>query len=362
MNKEPIRKIFREFDRVQFADWLWRGLQSFYALPPSDRAMAFDHVGLQIIQQESICAGLALIYEEFVPEPNQLIFRQAIGDVMRKQGNNPNAPESAFSDLIYLLMRIRATESLSALLPAVGNGLIGKRCPDILYETITALKSLAPSTPAHDTARDLIDSINFDEGYLFEATKVLIECEPSRISQIVLDFEPRLSQLRETTYELGGNEWTVFCEAADDWARHILLLGPISSVQELWIKADHSTEQVWLFELLFTNNSIPIDFIHDQLSDKYFIKCCGKKVQLNISDKDYWTRRKLLSESARHETEKWLKDPDDIVNKAVINLDDKPETGEEEIAYTIGSLIGDRLPFIVQQDSSVCPRYQTALM
>ena len=110
MSKSPINKELARFDRAQFADWLWRGLRSFYASPPSDRSGAFDYVGPLIRKQETLCEGLALVYQDYVPESRQLLFRLAVGDVLRNHANNSNAPLSAFQDLIYLLARIRATE------------------------------------------------------------------------------------------------------------------------------------------------------------------------------------------------------------------------------------------------------------
>lgn len=218
MNKDTIRSTLNQFDREKFADWLWRGLRSFYTSPSSERIRTFDGAGILIVQQESLCEGLARVYEECTQEPKQVMFRQAIGDVLRDQANNPNAPFDAFRDLIYLIARIRATESLSALLPTVGTGYLGKHYPNILYDTVAVLRSLAPSTQAYKTAFSLINCANFDDGYLFEAMKVLVECEPSCASEIVLKLEPRLSQLRQAAQERGGDEWTAFCEVAADWA------------------------------------------------------------------------------------------------------------------------------------------------
>lgn len=355
MNKNTNKKNFQKFDREQFADWLRRGLQAFYKFPPSDRAMAFEFVGLHIVQQLSVSAGLAFVYENFVPRANQLKFRQAIGDVMRKFANDATVPKAAFSDLIYLIMRIRASESLNALFPVVGNGLIGKKYPDVLYEAITALRSLAPDTAAYDTARNLINSTNFDDGYLFEATKVLVECEPSQTSKVVLDFEPRLSELHQRTHRLGCNEWSEFCEAADDWACDILKLKPISALQELWVKADFSARQSWLLDVLFFNKSIPVDLRYDESSDKYFMKCLGKIVQVDVSDKDCWTRMKLLRESTFRELQSQLNDAAGMVN----GDDGIDGTVDEEYENIINGLTKNVVPLISQRGPGGSSDYQS---
>ena len=162
MRTYPTSKAMAGFDRSEFADWLWRGLQSFYALPPSGRNRAFDDFGLLIRQQESVVEGLACIYEDHVQKSRKLLFRQAVGDALRNQGNAESSPLQAIQDLIYLLSRIRATESLDSLLPTVGAGMLGKRHPDIFFETFAALKSLTPSMQAYKAARNLVNSRAID--------------------------------------------------------------------------------------------------------------------------------------------------------------------------------------------------------
>ena len=44
---------------------------------------------------------------------------------------------------------------------------------------------LAPSAYAYQTAREVVSAANFDDGYLFEAIKVLVECEPSQVAVVV---------------------------------------------------------------------------------------------------------------------------------------------------------------------------------
>jgi len=329
MSKNTIYKTFEKFDRDAFADWLWRGLRSFYSSPPSERVNAFDYAGLLIMAQESVSEGLGQVYDECVPESQKLMFRQAIGDVLREHGNDPGAPTPAFQDLIYLVVRIRATESLKALLPTIGNGLLGKRYPDILYDTIAALRFLAPSARAYDAALDLIDSPNFDDGYLFEALKVLVECEPSRTSGIVLMFELRLSDLRRSVQNLGEDEWNAFCEAANDWAEHILKLGPETWIKDLWEKANHTPEQSWLFECLFSRKDIPVRIYKKELPDEYFIEYRSKKIPIMVSKKDKWTRKPLILKSLLEETFQWADDPDDIVNV----IDESTNTGIHMAAH-----------------------------
>jgi hypothetical protein len=325
MNDNPIYIKLGQFTREEFADWLWRGLQLFYSSPPSNKINAFDDVGYLILQQESVCEGLAYVYENYVPESKRLLFRQAIGDVLRERGSINSEPINAFLDLIYLTARINATESLSALLPIIGNGPMGKQNPDVFFDTFAVLRSLAPSIHAYEAAFDLINSANFDDGYIFEAIKVLVECEPSQTAKFILFLEPRLSQLRKETRELGGDEWLTFCEVAVDWVQHILKLAPISWLKELWEEASHDSDQLWLFSLIFaSNHNFPRLFIKYGASDTYFIRSDSREVPLKVSDKDIWTRRALRRVLICCEFYEWSDSDSDLVNNIYLPHEKKP--------------------------------------
>lgn len=344
MKSDFLEQLFAQYDREKFADWIWRGLLSFYTVSPAERAATFDNAGGLILQYESVCEGLAVIYEDFVPANKQLSFRQAIGDILREKSHDYSDLFSVFQDLIYLIIRLKANESLSALLPTVGNGVLGKRYPGLLYETITALGSLAPSDYAYKTAFKLIDSVNFDDGYLFEAMKVLIECKPDDTAKIVLKLEPRLTQLYWKTKHIGRDEFKIFCDTAEDWAEFILKRGTISWLSELWEKASHSTNQVWLFSLLFGNKSVPLVLNRDRSKDVYWINYRSKKVKVKVSEKDYYTRSMLLRKFASEEILAWANNPSDKINEAHLLV----RTTRHGRTATLGQLISSKLQHIAK--------------
>jgi hypothetical protein len=289
-----------------FADWLWRGLLSFYSSSLSEKINAFDEYGPLIVQQETVSEGLAQVYEAFIPRTRQLIFRQAIGDVLRDHANGQGVPQDAFQDLIYLIARIRATESLDALLPSVGNGALGRLFPGILYEALSVLRLLAPSNYAKDVALQLVDCSNFDDGYLFEAIKVIIECNPIDTTKTILRLHKRLNLLRNYSLEHGGEEWNAFQFAANDFAQTILTLAP-TSLTSLWQQSTHLPEDTWLFELFISNTAIPVSFVPDPSSLNYLFEVNHEDktstIPVRTSHKTDWTRRllerKLVFEHAR---------------------------------------------------------------
>ncbi len=353
MKKDKTIMIFSQFTREEFADWLWRGLQSFYSSQPSERDSAFDYVGYFINQQESVFDGIARVYKEFIIESKQLMFRQAIGDVLREQANNQSAPLPAFQDLIYLIAKIRDQESLNAILPTIGNGFISKKYPDILYETLATLRLLAPSNHAFNTASELIDCVNFNEGYLFEAIKVLAECEPSNISAIILKLEPRINQLRQSVFELDQDEKIAFYDAANDCVRHLLKFGTITWIKDFWENASHSIDQIWLFELLFDNEDIPINLIYEEKNDSYYIDYKSKRVSLVVSEKSYRTLKNIIKKSSLNEILQWTSDPDDIVNTIKMPIIPTSVHTKKPDSITLGAQIYNRVKTLFTGPSTI---------
>lgn len=314
MNNADILAKFAQLDREQFADWLWRGLRSFYTGPASARGRAFDHLGAFILQQESIVEGIARVYEEYVPEAKQLLYRQALGDVLRNQANVPEAPMPAFQNIIYLMARIKAVESLDALVPTVGTGYMGRRAPEILYETMAALRYLAPSQQAYNVVGELISSPNFDDGYLFEAMKVLIECQPSLTTKTVLNLLPRLNRLREKAMELGGEEAKACEEATRDWVEHIAHYAPLPQIKSLYEQASHAPSEVWLFRALFDPEYSPIRLTprKDEISEPVLISP-GGMLPITLPPHAHWTTQIIFRLANIAEFSSWNNDPDDPV-------------------------------------------------
>jgi len=213
MSEEKIIAAVSKFNNKEmFAEWLWKELCLLHQKEQKE-----GDFYLLMIETGSSVQALESVYKQFVPEEKQPMFRQAIGEVLLEQGNNENAPIEALRDLIYLIMIIKAAESLSALLPTVGRGLLGKRHPRTLYDTMTCLKSLSPSPVVYEVMSGLIDSENFDDGYLLDATGILIECKPQQKSSIIERLKLRLIVLKERAQESGKEDQDTFFYIAKEW-------------------------------------------------------------------------------------------------------------------------------------------------
>jgi len=66
---------------------------------------------------------------------------------------------------------------------------------------------------------------NFDDGYLFGAIGVLVECDPSKTPDLLSSFQSRLDKLRQSTNP-DRVEWDAFCKGANDLIEKIHHLNP----------------------------------------------------------------------------------------------------------------------------------------
>lgn len=315
INFESYEKAFKDLDQAEFADWLSRGLQSFYTTPKPVGLDVFDGLGVLIDDFDSVSEGLAYIYNTLCPDNKRIKFRRAIGNVLRRHTNSSNFAREAFRDLIVLIGRIKATESLNALMPTLGASSLGKRYPGLFFEAIAVLKALAPETSAYRTMSRLIDSANFTEGYIFEATSVLVECEPSQTVKIVIKYEPRMTQLRNICTQKSDEDWEAFCEAADNWAQHLLMIGPKTWVMDLWNRAEHLSRQNWLFYLLQQNSA--------SFGSTIYANAGGSRISIKSLRNEFFTRRYLVENNLVKFASEWMTDQDDPVNKT-----NKMDSGE----------------------------------
>lgn len=220
-----LREKFLGFGRTEFASWLQNGLKDLYQNENQHDVRwihrSFDGMGGEILAQESIFEGIAQIYEDDVSsESGKLLFRQAIGDVLRESAPERVVSALAISDLIYLTGRIKARESLESFTSVIERDDVDSE--KILYSLVAVLKSLSPCEETYQTTRKLISSPQFDDGYLFEALDILTECKPSETLSLLHEHLPRLNTLKDECQKLGANEWATFVEATKEFSENVL--------------------------------------------------------------------------------------------------------------------------------------------
>jgi hypothetical protein len=291
--------------------------------------------------------SLAMVYWQYVHQADKLKFRQALGDVLRKNASRTLIANEAVRDLLYLIKKVRATEALESFLPSIGNGYCVVEEPRLLYHALTVLWALAPSRPVRRTTRQLMESRNFDERYLAAATKILVECDPASTADVVLRFEPRFRERRLSRMDATESERDYARRVEDDWASHMLRFGPTSWLQAVWSAAARAEEKRWVFEALFRNQECPL-FLEPTAQDEYVLCYRDVKSALRVSDKDWVTRRLALRMSAERSLDRWLSDPLDPVNSPA----NERAPGSEAIRANVASEPtsdgrGDPVPRIV---------------
>src|SRR3989338_368153 len=196
---ERIKEHFAAFDRTKFAVWLKEGLRAYYSHSrDSKNHHPFDPVYPEIVYHDVSRADgvvsdfLDRVYGKFFSDSGKQMFREAIGDVLDSQINEKKLPTGACEDLVYLISRVKAEESLDSLVSFAGEAKLGEDGKEF-YATIAVLKSFKPSKKVYEAVERLADSSNFDEGYLFEVIEILVENQPSNTRNILEKFELRIN-------------------------------------------------------------------------------------------------------------------------------------------------------------------------
>lgn len=232
---ESGRRITQEVaqfhEKEKVSNWLWHTLQLYYAPQTRSETERDDFREFWDVHDNSVSA-IGHIYYGLQTEEQKLLFRQGIGNTLTQLAEDKDASTLAMlRDLIYLIARTKAVESVNALVPTV-NGLVGKTHPDILSDAMATLQYLSPSPEVQTTTKQLVDNPNFDNGYILTVIEILAQCEPSDILNLLTRFQPRINKLRIQCKELGGNEWDVFLKGAENLIEKLQKLKPTINTDE----------------------------------------------------------------------------------------------------------------------------------
>lgn len=199
-------------DRNDFSQWLGETLLDYHIHPrnkPSDLSML-------LTRDQSSIEGLNAIYSRALETaPQQLAFRQAIGDVILELGIKKETPPPLLEDLIYLTGMVCAVESVHAFPSLLASCPAGEVQKDLLFRIMANLKQLSPTPQVQETVTEITAAPYFDNRYLFEAINILAECNPERTFEYLASFQPQITRFRETVKILGGREWDAYCEVVE---------------------------------------------------------------------------------------------------------------------------------------------------
>ena len=170
------------------------------------------------------------VYNKFFSSRGKKMFREAIGDVLSGQINKPELSMEACKDLIYLISRINAEESLDSLVAFAGEA---KPQDENLYSTIAVLNDFKPSKKVYEVTEKLANSSNFNEGYLFEVIGLLVESQPSNTQDILGRFEERTKKLWNSLQDI-VEEKNAFLEAKDDCFERVSRIADVTQYKSFF--------------------------------------------------------------------------------------------------------------------------------
>jgi hypothetical protein len=165
------KDFFRSLDREGFVQWLWAGISTLYTkktyagFAPVDGFIGFGETAID---------DLETIYRELVPAGQQLLFRQAIGDILdAHKDDEGDVSFEEIRDLMYLAHRVDAVEVVKVIAHAVGYGLAAKKSKQLFYYAISNLKSFDPSSDLCEAMLELVDSPDFNNRFIFDVANFL---------------------------------------------------------------------------------------------------------------------------------------------------------------------------------------------
>lgn len=237
-----IEEHFAAFDRTDFVRWLKEGLRYTYLPSDSKKTHPFDPVYPEIVYQDiikadgTVCDFLGRVYDKFFSYSGKKMFREAIGDVLSTQINQMELTIEACKDLMYLVFEVRAEESLDSLVSfAVEEELEEKG--EALYVAIAVLKTFEPSNNVYKTVEKLSDSLNFDEGFLFEVIEILVKNQPLNTRNILEKFESRINAFYNSMPN--NEERKVFLERKEECLKFISKKANPVQYKDTWLTKDY---------------------------------------------------------------------------------------------------------------------------
>ncbi|MBS3050947.1 MAG: hypothetical protein J4400_02260 [Candidatus Aenigmarchaeota archaeon] len=189
----------------QYADWLLKNLEELHQLPEDQVPTKYkvnheSQLWLFTLYNhlESPLDALEKAYRS-IPEERRQPFRQAIGIALHRCAEIEDPiilPVVEY--LTYLIGAAGATEALDGLLETASNEYVAENHRSIFYDAISSVMTLAPDDRVFDFTHNLANNPYFNDGLLFDAMKIMIECRPDDYRQIVGENGQRIQRLYGT--------------------------------------------------------------------------------------------------------------------------------------------------------------------
>jgi hypothetical protein len=173
---------FSHFEEDDFANWLESGFRVYHNRFEGNQIgpdQPFGFVSGFIGFGDSLLDDLTLIFLNLVPEDQKTLFRKSIARLLMKVVSRDDFPLEAVRELIYLIERVGASESLSCLATVVQTGRYGAPSEWLQVDAIRVLKQMLGSDKAVDGLYDIAALGAFKVELSFDVLEALCRYVPT---------------------------------------------------------------------------------------------------------------------------------------------------------------------------------------
>lgn len=283
-NHATIRDRLSRFDESEFTQWLRGGLIDYYSHSstsernsPSAISIStastkpFSFAYSMLGKTESLLDDIELLYEQYIIDDRKPLFRRCLGRLLKESLADGRFPDEGLSDIIYLMARVRAYESLEALPVVLGRGKLGHEKSWLQYEALSTLKSLLPSDIAVAMLRQTVTLPTFNVGFSLDVLLSLARAYPSDWLSSFRLLQPQVLSLRNSARETGPASLQQFEADVAQFANRFVIAVPTAAIAEqisdIVVIGDHTRlyeTGTWLIKSLFIGDSAPLEIDHDK--------------------------------------------------------------------------------------------------
>lgn len=198
---------FSRFTEEDFANWLESGFRVYHTrldgkqIGPDE---PFGFVSGFIGFGDSLLDDLTQIFRKLVPEDQKPIFRKSIAKLLMKVVSREHFPFEAVRELIYLIERVGADESLPYLATVVQTGRYGAKSEWLQIDAIRVLKQMLGSADAVLGLYDLAAAENFKVELSLDVLESLCNYVPQEWPRHVMMLATDIGKWHEKAKHIGG--------------------------------------------------------------------------------------------------------------------------------------------------------------